>query len=231
MALNLFVTGTDTGVGKTLLSVLLTRTLLRRGFDTLAVKPLCSGGRDDAEALLAAQPGIGADGLDAINPWHFAEPLTPLVAARRARRRVAREEVVRFLRRSARPHRVLVVEGAGGLLSPLGEDFDARDLLRAISAVPVVVAANRLGVLNQVLLTWEALPPSARKRAILVLMAAERPGLAEKTNEGVLAERLGAERVFLFPRLGRAFQQDPARTKIPPALRRTLERIVGSLIG
>ena len=185
MAHVLFITGTDTNVGKTVFSVLLTRELLRQGVDVRAVKPLCSGGREDAEALLAVLLAKTSNnqhrttnihcirhsvsGIDQINPWHFAEPLTPLVASRRAGKPLHRKEVVAFLRKSAAGCDTLLVEGAGGLLSPLGEDFDARDLIVALKATPVVVAQNRLGVINQSLLVMGALPLAIRQKAQLIL--------------------------------------------------------------
>ena len=119
-----------------------------------AVKPFCSGGREDAEALFAAQGGMVP--MDEINPWHFRAPLAPLVAARRQGVRVTLEEATAFLRRSARGRDRLLVEGAGGLLSPLGEGFTARELIRATRARVLVVCPDRLGAINQSLLVFAA---------------------------------------------------------------------------
>ena len=152
-----FITGTDTGVGKTVLTALLARYLRERGVNVAALKPVCSGGRDDARVLHAAFNG--ALTLDEINPWHFHAPVAPLLAARRERKRVRLADVLAHLRVMHERFDVLLVEGAGGLLSPLGEDFNSRDLIAALRATPIVVCPNRLGVVNQVLLTLEALPP------------------------------------------------------------------------
>src|ERR1017187_5696129 len=78
-----FITGTDTGVGKTVLTALLTRNLRERGVNEAALKPICSGGRDDARELCAASSGVLT--LDQVNPWHFRAPMAPLLAARRER--------------------------------------------------------------------------------------------------------------------------------------------------
>ena len=83
MADVLFIIGTDTGVGKTVLTVLLTRHLHQQGRRVRAVKPFCSGGRGDAGLIRAAL--CGAMSLDAINPWNFAEPLAPVLVARSER--------------------------------------------------------------------------------------------------------------------------------------------------
>src|SRR5947207_4859213 len=123
----LFITGTDTGVGKTVLASLLARHLRERGVAVAALKPICSGGRADARALHASLDG--ALTLDEINPWHFRAPLAPLLAARREHRRVELADVLAHLRRIQRRFDVVLVEGAGGLLSPLGDDFNSRDLI------------------------------------------------------------------------------------------------------
>lgn len=191
-----FVTGTDTGVGKTILAALLTRRWREQGLTVKALKPLCSGGREDARALWEA---LGREGtLDAVNPWHFRSALTPQVAARREGREVRRREVVRWIEKAAMDCDVVVVEGAGGLLSPLGRDFDARTLIQALNAKPIVVAANRLGCLSQSLLVLEALGDAGR-RAPLVLMQPRRPTLASRTNQEWLRERLGDARLIPIP--------------------------------
>ncbi len=151
-----FITGTDTGVGKTVLTALLARYLRERGVNAAALKPVCSGGRDDARVLHAALNG--ALTLEEINPWHFRAPLAPVLAARRERKQVKLPQVVAHLRAIQERFDVLLVEGAGGLLSPLGEDFNSRDLIESLGATPIVVCPNRLGAVNQVLLTLEALP-------------------------------------------------------------------------
>lgn len=190
----LFVTGTDTGVGKTVLAGLLIRQLRRAGVSVAAFKPLGSGGRGDAQALRAALGGTMS--LGAINPWHFRAPLAPLVAARREGQRVRLADV---LARRPREAVVLIVEGAGGLLSPLGEDFDARELIVAWRATPVVVCPNRLGAVNQARLVLAALPAGAARRAQVVLVEPRRPDAASRSNPALLAELVGRSRVHRLP--------------------------------
>src|ERR1035441_9896113 len=107
-----FITGTDTGVGKTVLTTLLARHLRERGVNAAALKPICSGNRADARALHTASDD--ALTLDEINPWHFRAPLAPLLAARRERRRVGLADVLAHVRTMQRRFDVLLVEGAGG---------------------------------------------------------------------------------------------------------------------
>jgi len=193
----LFITGTDTGVGKTVLAALLTQQLQKQGVRVAALKPVSSGNRDDARVLHRAADKVLT--LDELNPWHFRAPLAPLLAARRERRRVRLREVVAHIQRAGRRFDVLVVEGAGGLLSPLGEKFDARDLIVALRAVPIVVCPNRMGAVNQALLVLEAMPRSVAKLATVMLVASRKPDRSSQTNPKLLAELIGARRVRVLP--------------------------------
>lgn len=211
----LFITGTDTGVGKTVVTSLLARHLFSRGVRVAALKPISSGNRNDARALAAATGS--ALRLDEVNPWHFRAPLAPLLAARRQRARVGLSEVVRHIRGLRRRFEVLLVEGAGGLLSPLGEGFDSRDLIHALDATPIIVCPNRLGAINQARLVLDALPRVAAHRAQLVLVSQRRPDGAAGTNRNLLNEFIGARHVHVLPWLKRP--DDPvAQSRLRKAL-------------
>jgi len=193
----LFVTGTDTGVGKTVLTAWLARHLRESGRAAIALKPVCSGGREDALALRAAAGNALA--LDKINPWHFHAPLAPLLAARREGRKPKLAQVLTYIRHVQTTFPIVLVEGAGGLLSPLGEDFDSRDLLVALRATPLVACPNRLGAINQSLVTLAALPPALSRQAKLVLMSPLREGSTSRSNDQYLREKLGPGRVHSVP--------------------------------
>jgi len=203
MKRTLFITGTDTGAGKTVLTALLAQFLRARGVNAAALKPVCSGGRADARALRAAMDG--ALTLDEINPWHFRAPIAPLLAARRERRHVHLSEVLAHIRALQKRFDSLLIEGAGGLLSPLGENFDSGDLIAALDATPLIVAPNRLGAVNHVLLTLEALPRSAAARARVVLMSPPKRDAAAGANAKLLAGFFDAKRIFTLPWLGENF--------------------------
>lgn len=197
----LFITGTDTGVGKTIFAAVATLLLRQRGIRVAALKPICSGGREDARLLHAAAGK--ALSLDEVNPWHFRAALAPTLAARREKRRVALRPVVAHIRRMARRFEVVIVEGAGGLLSPLGEKFDSRDLIQALQATPVIVCPNKLGAVNQVRLVLTALPPAAARQARVVLMNQKSPDRASRTNPGLLHEFMDPSRLLVLPWLKR----------------------------
>lgn len=215
-----FITGTDTGVGKTVATVLLTRHVRAIGMKVRAVKPFCSGGREDAEALFAAQSGEMA--LDDINPWHFKAPLTPLLAARRAGKTIELTETLEFLRRTSTGADVVLIEGAGGLLSPLGEGFCARELIRKLRATPLVVCSNRLGAINQSRLVFDALDTAARSRAQLLLVRALNPDASAPGNLHLLRELLGHDRVHEMPHL----QQPATEARIPKIIGSLAERLL-----
>ncbi len=193
----LFITGTDTGVGKTVFAVLVTRHLRDRGFCVAALKPVCSGGRDDARRLRDAAGKVLP--LHEVNPWHFRAPMAPLPAARKEKKRVRLREVMAHIRRVAGQFDVVVVEGAGGLLSPLGEDFDSRDLIKALGATPIIVCPNKLGAVNQVRLTVGALPRAAARKARVVLVNSARPDAASRTNLKLLKEFVDPKRLRILP--------------------------------
>lgn len=206
-----FITGTDTGAGKTVLAALLAGQLHRQGVRVAALKPVCSGGRADAEALFEALEGSLP--LDTINPWFFRAAIAPLLAARREKRAVTKKDLLAHIRRAGKGAAVTLVEGAGGLLSPLGVQVDSRDLIVALRARPIIVAPNKLGVVNSLLLTLAALPPRARAEARMVFMAPEKPDPATGSNAALLAEFFPAGRIFTLPWLGR-------RVSLPDAGRR-----------
>lgn len=193
----LVITGTDTGVGKTRLACVLVSLLRRAGLKVCGLKPICSGGRDDAVALRRASGN--ALPLEVVNPWHFRAALAPLVAARREGKCVTGVRVIRHLRKVAQGFQVTVVEGAGGLLSPLGEGFTTRNLVNGLRAVPVVVCPNRLGALNQVLLVLAALPEGAARRAHVVLVNQRKPDASAASNRILLAKQIGTKRVHVTP--------------------------------
>ena len=152
----IFVTGTDTGVGKTVVTSLLLRHLRRSGISALAMKPFATGDRCDIQLLQAGQEGLLPD--DLINPFFFPLPVAPAVAAQKAGRRVTSSQVLAAIRQMRKRCDVLLVEGAGGLLAPLGAGYyTAENVIAALRCDVVVVARNQLGTLNHTALVIRVL--------------------------------------------------------------------------
>lgn len=157
-----FVTGTDTGVGKTFVTALLLRGLAARGHRVIGLKPVATGCRatpdglrsEDAELLLAAG-NVRAHYEDS-NPHAFAPPVAPHLAAEAAGVRLDAETIARLCRTVAARANFTLVEGIGGWLVPLNETETVADLARALALPVIVVVGLRLGCINHALLTCRA---------------------------------------------------------------------------
>jgi dethiobiotin synthetase len=196
----LFVTGTDTGAGKTVLTAMLLAFLRRGGGGALAMKPFCSGSRGDARLLHSLQRECLT--LDEVNPFYFDKPLAPAAAAGPGRPKVPLEAALRPIRLLANRCNLLLVEGAGGLLAPLGENYSARDLICRLKCRTIVVCLNQLGVINHVMLTAEALQTAGMKDFTVVMMGVKRPDLSAASNPRMIRKWLPGNPVFCLPYLG-----------------------------
>lgn len=150
-----FIAGTDTGAGKTWFTARAVRELRRRGCDALGLKPVCCGGREDAEELFAANERQLP--LELVNPCFLRAPVTPLVAASLEHTAVDIHSLAETVRRCAGPGRILLVEGVGGWMAPVAPGQTFGDFAGLLRMPVLLVAANRLGALNHTLLTVEAI--------------------------------------------------------------------------
>jgi len=184
---SLFITGTDTGVGKTHTAVQLLRLLGASEVRCAGMKPICCGDRRDAELLLAA----GSDGLtiDEVNPVWLKTPVAPFAAARIEQVKIDIECIVAALRALQDRVEHVVVEGAGGWLVPIRADYFVSDLAVEMKLPVLLVAQNRLGCLNHTALTVRSIVEHGLPCAGIVLN--ELPGatdIATATNADILQE-------------------------------------------
>jgi dethiobiotin synthetase len=167
----LFVTGTDTGVGKTEVTCALVRGARAAGLDAVAMKPAQSGHDagepSDAERLRDASGGV--EPLEALCPYTLRAPLAPAVAARLEGIAISLPRIVDAARALAARHAAVLVEGAGGLLVPLAEGATYADLAVALALPVLVVARAGLGTVNHAALTIEALRSRGLAVAAIVL--------------------------------------------------------------
>ena len=198
----LFVTGTDTGAGKTVVAAALCAALRVDGARVAAVKPVLTG-LDDTDAawphdheLLAAAAGGDPD---TVAPIRFGPPVSPHLAAELAGDRLDREALLRGIAEAAQGADLAIVEGVGGLLVPLAPGYAVRDLAADLG-LPVVIAARPgLGTINHTLLTLEA----ARARgldvtAVVLTPWPEEPSTVERSNRATIAA-LGDVEVATLP--------------------------------
>lgn len=186
----LFVTGTDTGVGKTLVAGAIADWFRRRGRRVGVLKPIATGCARRREGLVSEDAEFLAHcadarfPLDVICPQCYAEPLAPALAAERAGRPVDWETVQRSLRIIAAGSDVTIVEGIGGVLVPLDATHTVLDLARWLRLPAVVVARPGLGTINHTLLTLSVLRSGGINVAGVVVnrYPAESATLAEETN-------------------------------------------------
>ncbi len=153
--MNLFITGTDTDAGKTFITALLTRSLRKAGFDTVAMKPISCGEPEDSRRLREAADNELS--MKEVTPVAYVAPLAPIEAARLEERTFDPSEVLPTFDRLHRTHRSLLVEGVGGWLVPLTQDYSTADLANAMGFPILLVVRNRLGALNHTLLTLESI--------------------------------------------------------------------------
>lgn len=192
-ACGVFVTGTDTGVGKTRVAAALLRALAASGLRAAGMKPVAAGiaaGSPVNEDVAALEAAGNVDApLDERNPYAFTEPIAPHLAARDGGRRIELDVIAKAFAALASRADAVVVEGAGGVLVPLDAHDDMLDIARALRLPVLLVVGMRLGCLNHALLTVLAI--RARGLAFAGWVANELPpGMARCADNVVTLARL-----------------------------------------
>jgi dethiobiotin synthetase len=175
-----FVTGTGTGVGKSVLAASICAALVARGEKVAAFKPVITGlderdGEWPLDDELLAQHANAGQSREEVSPHRFGPPVSPHLAAELAGERIEPPRLLRAAHRAAQSADFLVCEGVGGLLVPLAPGYLVRDLARELGLPLVIAAAPGLGTINHTLLTLEA----ARSAGLEVACVALTPWPAE----------------------------------------------------
>ena len=187
--MSLFITGTDTGVGKTHTAIQLLRLLRASGTSCAGMKPICCGDRQDAELLLAA----GSDGLtiDDVNPLWLKTPAAPIVGSLIERVNIDIEHILAAFHALQNRVKHVIVEGVGGWLVPIRSGYFVSDLGAAMKLPVLVVAQDRLGCLNHTMLTVRSISEyGLRCLAVALTPAPGTNDIAAATNEDVLKKIL-----------------------------------------
>lgn len=196
-ASGLFITGTDTGVGKTVVAAALAAALRKRGWDVGVMKPVESGcPRVEGvlvprDATFLREAAASKDPLGLVNPYRFELPLAPALAAEAEGVVIEMPAIQAAYDELAARHQVMLVEGAGGLLTPLCGALTMRDLASALELPVLVVAMNALGVINHTSLTVAALRQAGLAPVGIVLNAVSRRTDESAATNGASLRRWG----------------------------------------
>ena len=198
----IFVTGTDTGVGKTVVTAAIAWNLTQAGKRVALMKPVQTGtivsGPTDIEFV---QKVLGADySLDVSCPYMFSDPVAPLVASMLVGERIDIKKIKDSYSRLSSDNDFVIVEGAGGLLVPILEDYFMSDLALDLDLPVLIVTRPNLGTLNHTFLTLE----SAKKRGldlagIVISNFPWDPGLPEQTNPELILSMTGVDILGVIP--------------------------------
>lgn len=189
----IFITGTDTGVGKTFFTCGLARWLRSCGYSVGVMKPVETGciTRDGAlypeDAWRLKEASGCAETIERICPYRLPDPLAPSIAAERAGVRMDIDRMLTALEEIKGAHEITLIEGAGGLMVPLVASYTFADFARVAKLPVIVVAANKLGVINHLLLSLEHASCKGLTLLGYVLnRVSNEPSLAAETNREVL---------------------------------------------
>jgi dethiobiotin synthetase len=209
-----FVTGTDTGVGKTLIACALLHAFAAAGRRVVGMKPVAAGAEHSAAGLINADVRLLHDAssiaapLALINPYCFMPPIAPHIAAEQAGVTIALTRIARAFAQLAASADVVIVEGVGGFCVPLNRHEDAADLARYLRLPVILVVGLRLGCLNHALLTAQAIRARGLELAGWVANRVDPAMAVAEENIRALTERLAAP---LVGEIEFTVAPDPAR--------------------
>lgn len=169
----LFVTGSGTGVGKTLVTASIARQLKDYGRDFIALKPVITGyggGESDTSILASLQDECG---VDVISPWRFADAISPNMAAEKEGRVINPKDLVAFCKKAIAGHDATIIEGIGGAFVPLAKTYTVADWIKDLGIPAAVVTGTYLGAVSHTVSTLEALKAKGVPVTTLVVSQSE----------------------------------------------------------
>ncbi len=189
-----FITGTDTGIGKTFVARAIVAALRRSSVDVGVMKPVESGctkldsGLVPADALALKRAAGTNDSIDKINPYRFATPVAPNVAARLEDKEIELSIIKGLYDELSTAHDLMIVEGAGGLLSPVTDRESNADLAVLLDLPLIIIAPSRLGTINHTLLTLSAAKEAKLTILGIILNHPQQPDPADQSVKYNLEE-------------------------------------------
>ena len=196
---SIFVAGTDTGIGKTIVAGALAAALRLRGKRVGVMKPISCGGREDAEFLAAS--AVAFDDLNLINPINLKLPLSPNIASEMEEKPIDLKKITAAHKKLKAKYDYLVIEGCGGLLVPVSGKFYVVDLIKLLKAETILVSRAGLGAINHSLLSLEALAKRRIKPIGVIFNRLNGGALSvpEQTNPGIVTNYSGVVSLGVFP--------------------------------
>jgi len=202
-----FVTSSGTGIGKTLVTLRLIEELTTAGRSVQALKPVASGfdaahpeGSDTALLLRAQGLDLGAKNLDAASPWRFAAPLSPDMAASRERRSIPFDALVAHCRTASERPGVTLIEGVGGVMTPLDAEHTVLDWIDALGAPALLVVGSYLGTLSHSLTAASTLRARGVTIAGVVVSESEDQPVPAAETAATLVRFLAPAPICVLPR-------------------------------
>lgn len=211
MGRGLFVAGTDTGVGKTLVTAALGLALREKGIRAGAMKPIETGiACESLPDSMRLKAFLGfEEPIEALSPYRFADPLAPAVAACLEGRKIELSVIVKALKSLMSAYEIVLVEGVGGLLVPLAPNVFVSDLISVLGLDVLLVARNGLGTINHTMLSLGAIEARGLRCVGVILNdTAGKDGLAESTNPGALQGLINVPLLGVFPFLSEKDRMD-----------------------
>ncbi len=228
----IFITGTDTGVGKTFVAVGLLMALREMGYRVCPMKPLETGckirnGRLIPQDVLRLMKASGVkEPVERINPYRFRHPLAPSVAAVIEGKSITRQKILSAYRSILNRYDLIVVEGAGGIMVPVYKEYLFLHMVKDMNLPLIIVSKPALGTINHTLLTIEVARRAAIEVVGVIINYAEstKKGIAEKTNPDVIQKVGKVALLGVVPHV-KGHNQHPSKVFLEIAKRIILQKI------
>jgi len=208
----IFITGTDTGVGKTVVSAALAAAFRKRDIDAAVMKPIATGAVKKKNRLISCdveflrKAARSKDEISLVNPYCADLPLAPAAAFKLRNKKISIDRVKDCLRKLLKRHEIVLVEGIGGLFVPIKDNYLVADLVKDLDIPLIVVSRNGLGAINHALLTIKQANDLGLDVLGIIFNNTYKPAadISRKTNPRIIKEISGADIIGEFPYLGSA---------------------------
>lgn len=201
-----FITGVDTGIGKTMFTSGLAQLLHNSGFDVGVMKPFATGipsntGFQSEDVSLLAKHSGATDSENLINPYFFPIPASPYMAAKKLGKKIDINVVLSSFDNLQSIHDVVLVEGIGGILTPILKDYFVADLIKDLNLDTIIVTGTKIGSINHTLLTLESCKKYGLRVSGLVINQIEPEGYDVRDLEDDLVSLSGVDVICKIPQV------------------------------